>query len=94
MFIFNLTYIKPTEEVDKVLSEHVKYLDKYYSLCKFICSGRKSPRTGGVIICNASDKSEVKKIIQEDPFYTLEIAKYDVIEFTPTKYDSKFKYFI
>lgn len=86
MFILLLKYIKPVEEVDKELEEHIKYLNKYYSLGNFICSGRRNPRIGGVILCKAENEKEVKEIIKEDPFYFKNIAKYEIVEFLPTKY--------
>lgn len=94
MFILTLKYVKPLEEVDKVLKAHIEYLEKYYLLQKFICSGRRNPRVGGVILCNAKDMNEVKMIIKEDPFYMKEIAEYEIIEFTPTKYAEGFEKFI
>ena len=48
MFIFNLTYVKPIQEVEKMLPAHISYLEENYSIKKFICSGRKVPRTGGI----------------------------------------------
>lgn len=86
MFIINLTYIKPLEEVEKYLAEHITFLNKYYGSGNFICSGRKNPRTGGVIICNAKNMEEVSEIISEDPFKGNGIANYDILEFCPTKY--------
>lgn len=94
MFILNLTYIKPISDVETHLQNHISFLEKYYSSDKFICSGRKNPRIGGVILCNATDINEVNTIIKEDPFYTENIAKYEIIEFTPTKYADAFKAFI
>ncbi len=94
MYILLLKYIKPIEEVEKSLNLHISYLEKYYSLKKFICSGRQNPRTGGVILCNAGDINEVNEIIKEDPFYSRKIAEYEIIEFLPTKYDERFKCFI
>lgn len=94
MFILVLKYIKPLEEVDKELQLHIQYLDKYYSLQKFICSGRRNPRIGGVILCNAENMKEVESIIQEDPFFINKIAEYDIIEFTPTKHADGFERFI
>lgn len=94
MFILNLTYIKPISDVETHLQNHISFLEKYYSADKFICSGRKNPRIGGVILCNATDINEVNTIIKEDPFYTENIAKYEIIEFTPTKYANAFKAFI
>jgi uncharacterized protein YciI len=32
MFILLSKYIKPVEEINKELENHIKYLDKYYSL--------------------------------------------------------------
>ena len=52
MFIVSLNYKKEISEVEKYLKEHVDFLDKYYLLGKFICSGRKNPRTGGIILVN------------------------------------------
>ena len=94
MFILVLKYIKPLEEVEKELKPHIKHLEKYYSLQKFICSGRRNPRIGGVILCNAKNMEEVKTIIKEDPFYINKIAEYEIIEFSPTKYAEGFEHFI
>lgn len=76
------------------LDSHISFLEKYYALRKFICSGRQEPRTGGIILCNAKDKGEVNSIIKEDPFYENNIAKYEIIEFMPTNYADGFKEFI
>ena len=86
MYIVNLNYIKEVSEVEKHLEEHIKFSEKYYEMGKFICSGRKNPRTGGVILLNAESLSEVEKIILEDPFNINEIAEYEITEFFPTKY--------
>lgn len=94
MFILNLTYIKPISEVENYLSSHIAFLDKYYNSEKFICSGRKNPRTGGIILCNAENINEVDTILSEDPFYKEKIASYEIIEFLPTKYAASFKAFI
>lgn len=94
MFILNLTYTKPIIEVEKYLSNHIAFLDKYYNTEKFICSGRKNPRIGGIILCNAQDIDEINAILSEDPFYKEKIASYEIIEFIPTKYTTSFKSFI
>ena len=86
MYIVSLNYIKEVSEVEKYLEEHVKFLEKYYEMEKFICSGRKNPRTGGVILLNAENLSEVESIILEDSFNANEIAEYEITEFFPTKY--------
>ncbi len=94
MYVLLLKYIKPLEEVDKELDNHIKYLDKYYSLGRFICSGRRNPRIGGVIFCKSENEKEVREIINEDPFYCKNIAEYEIVEFSPTKYVEGFEKFI
>ncbi len=85
MFIFSLNYI------EQFLSEHIQYLEKYYTNKKFICSGRKVPRTGGIILCNCATKQEAEQIIKEDPFFKQQIAQYEIIEFIPSKSLELFK---
>ena len=84
MFIISLTYIKPLEEVDTLLERHVAYLKEQYELGNFLASGRKVPRTGGVILARALSREEIETIIALDPFYRHEIASYEVTEFSPT----------
>ena len=94
MFLILLKYKKPLEEVEKYLDEHVQFLDKYYSQEKFIFSGRRNPRTGGVILVKVDSEAEARQIINEDPFHQNNIAEYEVIEFFPTKYDPRFSCFV
>lgn len=85
MFIILLNYTKPMAAVEAAIPAHIEYLDCYYQLDKFVLSGRKRPRTGGVILCHASNKDEVWEIIKEDPFFIEKVADYEVLEFQPTK---------
>lgn len=94
MFIVILEYEKSIEEVMNHLNDHIVFLEKYYDINKFICSGRQEPRTGGIIICNGKDKDEIISIMKEDPFYKNNIAKYEIIEFIPTNYAEDFKKFV
>lgn len=94
MFIVSLTYKKDISEVEKFLEAHVEFLDKFYAEKKFIFSGRKNPRTGGVILIHNVDRSELDNIIKQDPFYQKEIADYSITEVIPTKYDENFASFI
>ncbi len=81
MYIIDLTYIVPLDELDAHMTDHVKYLHKYYKQNKFVTSGRKVPRTGGIILALADSLEEVNQIISEDPFYTHKLAEFKVTEF-------------
>lgn len=94
MFIISLTYKKPIEEVEKHIKAHIVFLEKYYAQNKFVFSGRKNPRTGGIILANNVTAVDISEIIKEDPFYKHQIAEYEITEFIPTKYDQRFELFI
>jgi len=94
MFIISLTYIKPTEEVENYFEAHLVFLNTYYSAKKFIVSGRKNPRTGGIILAHHTTLDELQELIKEDPFYQNQVADYEIIEFIPTKFDADFEKFI
>lgn len=91
MFIFSLTYVKPLSEVERLLPAHIRFLDEHYKKHLFMCSGRKIPRTGGIILCNCADMVEAKAIMEKDPFYKEGIAQYDIIEFVPSKSSEAFQ---
>ena len=91
MFIFSLTYVKPLSEVERLLPAHIQFLDEHYKKHLFMCSGRKIPRTGGVILCNCAHTVEAKAIMEKDPFYKEGIAQYDIIEFVPSKTSEAFQ---
>jgi uncharacterized protein YciI len=81
MFIIDLTYIAPLEHLDEYMAEHVKYLNKYYKADVFIVSGRKVPRTGGIILAQADSKEILEKIIADDPFHKYKLAEFNITEF-------------
>lgn len=81
MFVVDLNYIVPLEKIDANMGDHMKFLRKYYKLNAFIASGRKVPRTGGIILALAKSKDEVEKIINEDPFVINKLAEYSITEF-------------
>jgi len=84
MFIVSLTYIVDLEEVDKLLPKHVTYLKAQYEKNNFIASGRKVPRTGGIIFSKIDNLEELQKVLNQDPFKIHNLAKYDIQEFIPS----------
>ena len=84
MFVISLTYKCQLEEVDKHLDAHVAYLKHEYSNGSFLASGRKVPRTGGVILSTVKTRNELELILERDPFFQAGIAKYEITEFIPS----------
>jgi uncharacterized protein YciI len=81
MFIIELTYTAPLAEIDRAMKAHVKFLEKYYAAGRFLVSGRKIPREGGIIVAAAGTRDEIEAIAREDPFVTRGLATVRIIEF-------------
>ncbi len=84
MFVILLSYIKPLSEVDRFVGEHREFLERHYASGHFLLSGRKEPRTGGVILSRAETREEIEIIVRNDPFNRERIAEYEIIEFLPS----------
>lgn len=87
MFIIDINYIAPLEEVDSYADGHVAYLKKYSEKNVFIIAGRKVPRTGGILIALTDSREEVEKIITEDPFYQNKVAEMTITEFLHARHN-------
>ena len=88
MFIIDIHYTAPLEEVDKHMEGHVAYLKKYMANNTFLVTGKKEPRTGGILIANAASREDVEKIITEDTFYQHKVAEMTITEFTHARHNA------
>lgn len=85
MFLLLSRYVKPLEEVDRVLDEHRAFLDRYYDAGLFVVSGSREPRTGGVIVTTDAPREAVERALAEDPFVREGVSEYDIVEFNASK---------
>jgi len=90
MFIISLSYICDLKEVDKILPEHIDYLKIQYKKGNFIASGRKVPRTGGIILSKIKDIEELEQVLNQDPFKINNLAEYEIQEFIPSLTNDEF----
>ncbi|KTD54878.1 YCII domain-containing protein [Legionella sainthelensi] len=91
MFVIQLTYLVPLNEVDKYLQSHREFLDYYYKQGLLVASGPMKPRTGGIIIAATNDRAYLESVFKNDPYYLAEIATYQFIEFTPVNHRAELK---
>jgi uncharacterized protein YciI len=91
MFIINLNYIAPLEKIDALMKEHMVFLNACYREGLFIVSGRKVPRTGGIILAKGSSREALEALMRNDPFVVHGLAEFDVIEFQASQSHPEFK---
>jgi uncharacterized protein YciI len=63
------------------MHDHVEWLRKGYADGLFIASGRRVPRTGGVILARSGDEPALRASLARDPFVIHGAARVDVVEF-------------
>lgn len=83
MLILSLTYLKGNDEADMYMEPHMTWVKEGYAKGWFLASGRKVPRTGGVIFARG-DRAELEAYVAADPFTIHGIASYEVQEIALT----------
>lgn len=81
MFVIELTYKAALEEIDAHMRSHMTFVNRQYAAGRFIASGRKVPREGGIILATGGTRAEIEELMREDPFCRHGLAEARVIEF-------------
>jgi len=81
MFVVELIYKADLEEIDARMRAHMAFLKKHYAEGRFLISGRKVPRDGGIILALGKNRDEIETIMREDPFCKHGLAEFKIIEF-------------
>lgn len=84
MFILSLTYTAELTEVDRHIEPHMDWVKDGYDRGIFLASGRKNPRTGGVIFARGT-RAEIDAIVAADPFTIHGVADYEITEVAMTR---------
>lgn len=79
LFVLDTVYVDDLALVDA----HREYLRRNYAEGRFLASGRKEPRTGGVIIARGT-REEIERVVAEDPLTIHGVAEVSISEFLPT----------
>lgn len=94
MFIIDLTYKVHLNQINQYLEDHIQYLEHQYELGNFQTSGKKVPRTGGIILSTLADKNKIMACLEKDPFKIHDLADYTITEFIPSKTNEDFKFLL
>jgi uncharacterized protein YciI len=81
MFIIELIYKVELSQIDANMRPHMAFLKEHYAAGRFLASGRKVPRDGGIILALGDSKEAVEAVVKQDPFVARGLADYRIIEF-------------
>lgn len=81
LFVVDIEYIVPMDRVEPVIDSHMDFVRAAYEDGRFLMSGPKVPRSGGLIIMTADSADEAEIYLEQDPFAQEKVAKFRVTEF-------------
>ena len=81
MFVVLLSYQRPLAEIDRSMRAHVAFLEEGYRAGLFVASGRRVPRTGGVILAVSPSREALAALMEHDPFVREGLATFEIVEF-------------
>ncbi|SCK09981.1 YciI family protein [Vogesella sp. LIG4] len=84
MYVVSLHYTAPLSRIDELVPAHVTWLQAAYRDGLLLASGRKLPRTGGVILARSMPREQLDALLAQDPFARAGVAEYDITEFAPS----------
>ena len=80
MYIVMLDY-QDVDAVDRLMGEHVRFLEECFRAEVFLAAGRRNPRTGGVILALAPGREDLEEIMAHDPIVREGAATFEIVEF-------------
>jgi uncharacterized protein YciI len=86
MYILFINFTKSLQDAQPVFPAHLEFIDAHIKTGKFILSGGLTGKPAGVVLANVNNGDELKTLLAEDPFVLEQVAEYELIEFTPSRY--------
>ncbi|WP_174873632.1 YciI family protein [Vogesella oryzae] len=84
MYVVSLSYTAPLNRIDELVPAHIAWLQAAYRDGLLLASGRKLPRTGGVILARRMPREQLDALLAQDPFRQAGVAEYSITEFAPS----------
>lgn len=94
IFVVILRYLVDKDTITAVRPAHLEYLKKHYATGQFFASGKQTAGNGGVIFAHAPDRKSLLTTLYQDPYYTENLAEFQVFEFTPHNFSKEFGQFM
>jgi uncharacterized protein YciI len=69
------------DELQKLIKEHLAYLQKGFEEGWILFSGPKAHSGGGIILMKAESRKEADNFLERDPFQKAGIQEYHMVEF-------------
>jgi uncharacterized protein YciI len=86
LFVIELTYTAPLADIDAQMPAHMAFLKQHYAAGRFLVSGRKIPRDGGIILAVGDSREQIVAIARQDPFCARGLADVRIVQFRASQH--------
>ncbi|MEA2381435.1 MAG: hypothetical protein QOH72_1406 [Solirubrobacteraceae bacterium] len=93
MFVAVSQYQVAEETIAAHSAAHRSWVEGQYLRGRLLVSGRRSPPEGGVLVGSAADGTDVRALLDSDPFSVRGIATWRVVEFDATHFPCRSREF-
>lgn len=83
LFIATLTYRRTPEDMEPHLDAHRDWLAANTRAGRIVAAGPLEPRSGGLVIAHCTDRSELDRMLAQDPFVIHRLVDVGVQGFAP-----------
>lgn len=84
MYVVLIDFVRSLEDVDRLAPAHKAWLETLRNSATLVLSGRRDPRTGGVLVATAPNREALDHLLASDPFVVSGVATHTVIAFRPS----------
>jgi uncharacterized protein YciI len=86
MFVVISTERVDGSEIDRLIPDHLAWIEEQYARGRLLVSGPRDPDVGGVFVFRADDEEELQQVLSRDPLAlhganTVEVFSFDETEF-------------
>jgi uncharacterized protein YciI len=86
MFVVISTETVDGSEIDRLIPDHLAWIEEQYARGHLLVSGPRDPDVGGVFVFRADDEEELRQVLSGDPLAvhgasTVEVFSFDESDF-------------
>ncbi|PTN09386.1 YciI family protein [Mangrovibacterium marinum] len=80
LFLITIEYKVELAQVEPYFEPHIAFVKRYVEAGNFLLTGKKIPRTGGLILAQVESREKLITLLNEDPFMELDLADFEITE--------------
>jgi uncharacterized protein YciI len=94
MFIVFLSFSNNKVRASQFMEGHKEWLKRGFDDGVFLLSGSVRPNPGGGLLAHNTSLSDLQSRVNKDPFVVENVVTAEILEFTPSKADTRLQFLL